>query len=74
MPAILASSYKHMQNVAAICGRNGESAACTAASSCAAELLRVLQTATPTRTHTRFIKIVISKLISKGGNLLGLSH
>jgi len=62
MPARLASSYKHVQNVAAICGRNWESAACTAASSCAAKLLTVLQTATPTRTDTRFIKTAISKL------------
>jgi hypothetical protein len=60
MPARLASSYKHMQNMAAVCGRNGESAVCTAVSSRATKLLRVLQTATRTRTYGRFIKTVMS--------------
>jgi hypothetical protein len=66
MPARLVSSYKHVQNMAAICGRNGESAVCTAASSRAAKLLRVLRASTPTRTDGRFIKTMISKLISRG--------
>jgi hypothetical protein len=65
MPARLASSYKHMQNMAAISGRNGESAVCSAASSCEAKVLRVLQTVTPTRRGGRFLNTVISKLISR---------
>jgi hypothetical protein len=65
MPARIVSSYKNMQNMAAICGRNGESAVCTATSSCAAKLLRVLLASTPTRTDGRFIKTKISKLISR---------
>jgi hypothetical protein len=65
MPARLASNYKHVQNMAAKCGRNGGSAVSTAASSCTAKLLGVLQTTTPTGTDCRFIKTVISKLISR---------
>jgi hypothetical protein len=45
--------------------QNRGSAVSTAATSFAAELLKVLQTATPTCTDCKFIKTVISKLISR---------
>jgi hypothetical protein len=57
MPARLASNYKHMQNMTAICGRNRGTAVSIAVPSFAAKLLRVLQKATPKEQTANLLKL-----------------